>query len=271
MLAPAVALDGAFIGACAGALVSIPLYLLTTWGLPRGGEVARGSRPAADSWFRLALAVMGIALLAFMPLARGLLVRLEPFASSRALLEWACAVAHVVIVLPLLALAGAEALGAPDRAAAATALRRFVMGLTPMLTLQACILLGARSLGSPAPVQSVLADFEAQPWAVRAPLACLVVVAAPFVEETLFRGTLHPALSRVAGAPASRLATAVLFGALHGEYAAVPMGLFGYFLARVRDADGRLLPCVAIHGLYNGLTLTLYTLLPQVRGLYGPA
>src|SRR5712692_7028492 len=43
----------------------------------------------------------------------------------------------------------------------------------------------------------------------------LAVLAAPLVEETIFRGYIYPVLARTLGVPAGVLLTGALFGALH--------------------------------------------------------
>lgn len=256
---------------------AVPFFLVALKGLPRGGESPRVSRIPLEGIFPIVLAVLSIALLAFMPLARDPLSRIEPFSESRALLEWTCAFVHVLAVSPVVALAAAFARGCPVReglarpllvASMGSSLRRFLWSLPAMLTLQVCILLGARAIGSPVAVQPILIEFVGAAVAVRLPLAFLLVVVAPFAEEAVFRGSLHPLLSRVAGPGPSRVATSVLFGILHGGYAAIPTALLGYFLARVRDVDGRLLPAVVIHGLYNALMLGIYVFVPPVRELF---
>ena len=255
-----------------GGALSIPLVVLGSRGMPTAGEARAGERAPAGPLFHLAIAVLSIGLLWFMPMARDPLSRLEPFASHRALLEWTCALIHVLAVGVLLGfLAAAAPRNTAPRYAFTRSLGRFMRVLLPLLLVQLCILWGARAIGRPAPAQQALVAFERESWDVRLGMAALIAVAAPIAEETIFRGALHPALSRVIGADLSRLATSVVFGALHGLYACVPIALFGHFLARVRDADGRLLPCVGLHSLYNLLMLALFTAFPQVRDLYQPS
>jgi membrane protease YdiL (CAAX protease family) len=89
-------------------------------------------------------------------------------------------------------------------------------------------------------------------------LACLAitaVVVAPLFEETLFRGVLLPVLTRHWGAAAGVGLSALVFGLAHlslGEL--TPLTLLGLALGWLRLRHGRLGPCVLMHGLWNGLT-----------------
>jgi membrane protease YdiL (CAAX protease family) len=86
-------------------------------------------------------------------------------------------------------------------------------------------------------------------------LAITAVVVAPLFEETLFRGVLLPVLSRHWGAAAGVGLSALIFGLAHlslGEL--TPLTLLGLALGWLRLRHGRLGPCVLMHGLWNGLT-----------------
>ena len=89
-------------------------------------------------------------------------------------------------------------------------------------------------------------------------LACLAitaVVVAPLFEETLFRGVLLPVLTRHWGAAAGVGLSALVFGLAHlslGEL--TPLTLLGLALGWLRLRHGRLGPCVLMHCLWNGLT-----------------
>lgn len=87
-------------------------------------------------------------------------------------------------------------------------------------------------------------------------LVCLALVPAVF-EERFFRGVLLPVWGRTApwtGVAAS----AVAFAAYHGRVAQfVPLLLIGLFLGAVAVRTGRLWPCIAAHGVYNGLLVTV--------------
>jgi len=98
-------------------------------------------------------------------------------------------------------------------------------------------------------------------WGERVLMLVLLAVAAPVVEETLFRGLLFPWLAKRVGWPAAALASSALFAAIHFHLpSAVPLGVLGLFLCAVQAATGRLIYCVWIHALFNAVNLYALTL-----------
>lgn len=101
-------------------------------------------------------------------------------------------------------------------------------------------------------------------------LSAFGVLVAPFVEETLFRGLLFPALTRRIGVVLSLLATSVLFGAIHaqqlnGAWIQVALiVLVGVALTAVRWRYHSLASSTLVHIAYNA---TLFVaLFVQTRG-----
>ena len=92
------------------------------------------------------------------------------------------------------------------------------------------------------------------PWA----LFCFgftAIVLAPLFEETLFRGVLLPVAGRQLGGRQAVVISAAVFAAAHlslGEL--VPLFVLALGLGWLRLSTGRLLPCVLMHALWNGLT-----------------
>jgi membrane protease YdiL (CAAX protease family) len=87
-------------------------------------------------------------------------------------------------------------------------------------------------------------------------------VLAPLFEETLFRGVLLPVLGRQLGGARAVLVSAAVFAAAHlslGEL--VPLFVLAVGLGWLRWQSGRLLPCVLMHALWNGLTFLNLVLL----------
>jgi membrane protease YdiL (CAAX protease family) len=92
--------------------------------------------------------------------------------------------------------------------------------------------------------------------AIIIPITCAV---APFVEEVLFRGGVHRCLKFFWGKWPAALLSSLLFAALHGNWAAsFPLFVLSLLLVRVYELEGRLFPCVCLHGLFNlnGVLLT---------------
>lgn len=85
--------------------------------------------------------------------------------------------------------------------------------------------------------------------------ALTAVIVAPLFEETIFRGVLLPVAGRRFGGGAAVLLSAVVFAVAHlslGEL--VPLLVLGLGLGWLRWRTGRLGPCVILHALWNAVT-----------------
>ncbi len=89
--------------------------------------------------------------------------------------------------------------------------------------------------------------------------AFLATATAPLIEELVYRGVLYSALQRAVGAVWAILIVAFLFASVHfWQYKTSP-GTIGAIvflslgLTCVRAATGRVLPCIVIHLVFNGL------------------
>lgn len=92
-------------------------------------------------------------------------------------------------------------------------------------------------------------------------LAFTAVVAAPFIEEMVFRGFLQPLFSRTFGAALGILMTALLFGGLHAQeyqkawqYVAA-ISIVGIVLGIVRLKTKSLIPGIVMHGCFNAVSV----------------
>ncbi|WP_067325824.1 CPBP family intramembrane glutamic endopeptidase [Synechococcus sp. MIT S9504] len=93
-------------------------------------------------------------------------------------------------------------------------------------------------------------------------LSLTAVVLAPLFEETIFRGVLLPVLGQFLGRSGGVLVSALVFAVAHlsiGELA--PLLVLGLGLGLLRLSTGRLLPCVVMHALWNGVTFLNLVLL----------
>jgi hypothetical protein len=88
----------------------------------------------------------------------------------------------------------------------------------------------------------------------------LAVLAAPVLEEYLFRGLLFQALRRNLSPPAAAAASAAVFAAIHPPIAFPAVFLLGLVAARALHRTGLLASAIAAHMAYNGL-LTIGPLL----------
>lgn len=89
--------------------------------------------------------------------------------------------------------------------------------------------------------------------------AFMATATAPLVEETIYRGILFPAMQRLTGTLWAVVLVGGLFTLVHvAQYynnlgVIVAVGLLGFALTYVRARTGRLLPCVVIHLVFNGI------------------
>jgi membrane protease YdiL (CAAX protease family) len=89
--------------------------------------------------------------------------------------------------------------------------------------------------------------------------AFLATATAPLVEELVYRGVLFPAVRRATNHAVALILVTVLFAGVHvmqyhnspGTIAAI--FLLSLALTYVRAATGRILPCIVIHFIFNGV------------------
>jgi membrane protease YdiL (CAAX protease family) len=113
-------------------------------------------------------------------------------------------------------------------------------------------LLAQRFLPTPPPNPLVAEMTRAHGWAARALLVVLLCVAAPVVEETVFRGGLYGGLRKRWSLPVAALVAAAIFAAVHLNLASlVPVMALGISLCVVYERTGSLLPGMLAHGLFN--------------------
>lgn len=107
--------------------------------------------------------------------------------------------------------------------------------------------------------------------AARYMISFLAVCTAPFVEEFVYRGVLYAPLQRLAGLRGAVVIVLALFTIIHvpqywpnaGVIAAV--GLLSIVLTVVRAYSGRLLPCIVIHLVFNGIQALILIIEPHVK------
>jgi len=86
---------------------------------------------------------------------------------------------------------------------------------------------------------------------------------APFVEELVYRGVLYPAVRRATNTAFAVLLVSALFAFVHVQQYYNNLGVIAAIttlslaLTTVRATTGRLLPCVVIHAVFNGLQCLL--------------
>ena len=97
---------------------------------------------------------------------------------------------------------------------------------------------------------------------IRALFFGFAVVLAPFTEEVVFRGLLLPLLVRRGGPAAGLLATAVFFGAVHGDLGTFPaLAVFSVALSLAYARTGTLWVPMGMHALFNAASMSLMLVL----------
>jgi membrane protease YdiL (CAAX protease family) len=123
--------------------------------------------------------------------------------------------------------------------------------------------------GSPKPTQ--LEQIINSSLAARYTISILAVGTAPLVEEFMYRGVLYAPLQKLAGAPVAVFLVLTLFTIIHvpqywpnaGVIAAV--ALLSIVLTVVRAYTHRLLPCIIIHLVFNGIQAVLLIAEPYAQ------
>jgi membrane protease YdiL (CAAX protease family) len=102
----------------------------------------------------------------------------------------------------------------------------------------------------------------ASPW-TKAATAVIAIATAPLVEEFVYRGVLYPALARRFGRSASIVVVSVMFAMVHfGQYDGalaimIPLFTLSLVLTMLRAYTGSLIPSVALHIFFNGITVVM--------------
>ena len=135
-----------------------------------------------------------------------------------------------------------------------------LLGTMPVLVLGAVLYnLVLQLFGFQATLQDVayiLSD-ATSPW-LRVYFLLLAVVLAPLFEEILFRGILLPALAKRFGSTAATLAVSLLFAGIHAHVPSlVPLFILSVSLCLAYIGTGSLAASVAMHALFNGVTVSL--------------
>ncbi len=101
-------------------------------------------------------------------------------------------------------------------------------------------------------------------------VAFLATFTAPIVEEVIYRGVLYSAFQRTLGIPVAVLLVTILFALVHvpqyyPSYSTIFLiCLLSLVLTLVRVYTNNLLPCIALHMVFNGLQSLLLILEPYL-------
>ena len=121
--------------------------------------------------------------------------------------------------------------------------------------------------GEPTQIDQIVSSSAASRYA----LAILAATTAPFVEEVVYRGILYSALQKTAGMLWAVVGVSTLFTLVHVlQYynnigVIIVISLLSVSLTLVRAFTGRLLPCLIMHMVFNGLQSILIIVEPYLQ------
>ena len=98
-------------------------------------------------------------------------------------------------------------------------------------------------------------DVLSVPAGSRIARAIMLVVAAPLVEEYLFRGLVYRGLRRTTRPAVAVLASAAIFALVHPLLSMPPVFVMGLFAAVAFERTGRLVAPILVHAVYNAVVL----------------
>jgi membrane protease YdiL (CAAX protease family) len=104
-------------------------------------------------------------------------------------------------------------------------------------------------------LREAMPDLLLVPAGSRMARAIMLVVAAPLVEEYLFRGLVYRGLRRSARPAVATLASAAIFALVHPMLSMPPVFVMGVFAALAFERTGRLAAPILVHAVYNAVVL----------------
>lgn len=115
---------------------------------------------------------------------------------------------------------------------------------------------------APQPIVTFLLEHTG--WRDRLAVAMIALIAAPLTEELVFRGCLYGVLRQFGGRWLAIGITAVVFALIHGHAASIPgLLMLAVALALLYEATGSLWAPMALHAIFNGLSLFGTMLWPE--------
>ncbi|MDB6079209.1 MAG: Abortive infection protein [Akkermansiaceae bacterium] len=117
------------------------------------------------------------------------------------------------------------------------------------------------------PVQeAVQLLMKSQNTLVLALMSFSAAIAAPLVEETIFRGYLYPVAKRYCGPAAAMVFSSMVFAGAHGSSVAlVPLFVLALLLCNVYERTGSLWAPISVHFLFNSATVGIQLMARQIH------
>ncbi|MDP7008759.1 MAG: CPBP family intramembrane metalloprotease [Phycisphaerales bacterium] len=152
-----------------------------------------------------------------------------------------------------------------------------ILGIGVLLTFVLVLIQGIASGGAEAnPLQGtgggahpIIVDISQGVWSTQILLLVMAAIAAPLVEETVFRGVLYRQLrssgrlGTMCNIICSTLLVSFLFAAIHPQgWVAIPALMsIAIGMNMLREWRGTLIPSMVVHGTNNGITVSLMILM----------
>lgn len=138
----------------------------------------------------------------------------------------------------------------------------YIAGI-PVVAVGFLITVGIMTLTGNTPMHPIAEQFQGAGWMRFLGLFLLACVAAPIIEETMFRGAFYHYLRGWRGPVFSGLLTGLIFAAIHPQgFAAIPvLASLGAVLALIREWRGSLIGSMVAHGLNNFVVLSMGVLM----------
>ena len=96
-------------------------------------------------------------------------------------------------------------------------------------------------------------------------MGVIAIVAAPVVEECLFRGVLYPGFKRLGHPRLALWGTSILFGAIHMNVATfLPLACFGAALVLLYEETDNLLAPIVAHSVFNSINFLVLIFMDPV-------
>lgn len=171
----------------------------------------------------------------------------------------------VILNLSLRGLPVAELFGLKEISVPEAIKRGAGYGWAAYPAVMGCYLITTHFLGEPKPQAMVQFFLDHSDMVSKGVVVLMAVVFAPFCEEIIFRGYLYGVLKRFGGIWCAVLVSAMLFSAIHIDFATLPaLFVFGIFLALAYERFGSLKVPLFMHATFNATSLILSLMFPKL-------
>jgi uncharacterized protein len=184
----------------------------------------------------------------------------------RGALLWVLLITSILAFLILRGISPLEAFGLRRQGLPAALLQGvgwLALGYPLILLAQALSYFLVGDTASPQDIVQFLA--QSSGWRDLGAVIVLAVVVAPVAEELIFRGYLYGVLRKYSGRFWAVIISSFLFAGIHGHLPSFAgLLLFGAILALIYERTSNLWVPVAVHALFNGITISIAIFWPSI-------